>query len=61
MGEWPKRVEGHFIDRELVSKTRGVEYRFHCIKCGLRITNPDEPSLKLKPCDSLVHGMGQGR
>lgn len=61
MADWPRRMEGHYIDRELASAAGNVEYRFHCIKCGVRVDTPEDSSLKLQPCDSLTHGVGGRR
>lgn len=60
MGDWPKRLEGHYIDRELVAMTGEVDYRYHCIKCGLHVEDLDESALKLQPCDSFSQGIGGG-
>lgn len=61
MADWPKRIKGHFIDRELTSLTGNVEYRYHCIKCGLRVDGPNETGLELRPCDALTRSVGHGR
>lgn len=55
MADWPRRVQGHLIDRGLVVGSESVEYRYHCVKCGRRVRDPDAPGLEREPCDPQPH------
>lgn len=55
MADWPRQIQGHLIDRGLVVSSEAVEYRYHCVKCGRRVPDPESPGLEREPCVPRPH------
>lgn len=51
MALWPRQIQSHVIDREVVVVEGTEEYRYRCIHCDTEIDDPNEPEKELGICD----------
>lgn len=51
MAIWPRQIQSHVMDREVVVVAGKEEYRYRCIHCGVEIDDPTEPDPGLEICD----------
>lgn len=56
MGEWPRKLGGHLIVRDVhprLAEDRVARYR--CIKCGWVMDDLDEGELRREPCEIVPY------
>lgn len=51
MATWPRQIQSHVMDREVVVVAGNEEYRYRCIHCGAEIDDPTDPGSELQICD----------
>lgn len=56
MVDWPRRLRGHVVDRELTHGVGVFEYRYHCVRCGVRVEDPDDDELARRSCVPAARG-----
>lgn len=62
MVEWPRRVDGHVVDRTVSFRTGDyMEHRYRCVNCGIRVDDPEDPDLVDEPCRPATPGQSGRR